>query len=95
MFKAPRAPNIVAADAQFVPKKYKFHDTFVVPSFTGMREVAVTDRRGKQHVDRKGVPIKQKQIRMKGHVNDTFKQKHGLSSRSFPWEFVDAFIPFK
>ena len=62
-FKAPRAPTIVAADAQFVPKKYKFPDTFVVPSFTGMREVAVTDRRGKQRVDRKGVPIKQKQSR--------------------------------
>jgi len=67
----------------------------VVPSFTGIREVPVTDRRGKQRVDQKGVPIKQKQSRMKGHVNNTFKQKHGLSSRNFPWDFVDAFIPFK
>ena len=83
-FKAPRAPNILAVNAQFAPKKYKFTDTFVVPSFTGIREVPVRDHRGKQRVDQKGVPIKQKQSRMKGHVNNTFRQKHSLLSRSFP-----------
>ena len=28
-------------------------------------------------------------------MNKKFKEKHGLSSKSMPWDFVDSFIPFK
>ena len=28
-------------------------------------------------------------------MNEKFKEKHGLLSKSMPWDFIDAFILFK
>ena len=93
-FRKPRAPTIKAEHAAFVPKKYKFDETFVVPLFTGTTEKSVCDCRGKPRLDSNGKPLEEKEPRMKGHVNEAFKKKHKLSSSSKPWDFVDSFFPF-
>jgi len=95
-FKQPRAPTINAKDAKFVPKKYEFDEVFTIPSFEGKRYVYEIDRRKNIKLDTKTKRPKKKEVsRTKGCVNEDFKKKHGLSSKSMPWDFVDAFIPFK
>ena len=64
--------------------------------FAVKRDYYEQDRQGKNKINPKTYrPIKQSVPRTKGRANKKFKKKHELSSNIMPWDFVDAFLPFK
>ena len=95
-FKQTGAPTVQAKDAQFVPKKYEFNEVIAIPSFKGKREQYKIDLHLKIKINAKTKrPKKKSVLRTKGCVSKKFKKKQGLLSKSMPWDFVEAFIPFK
>ena len=93
-FKNPRAPTIPEEDAEYVPLKHDFDIEFERPAFTGTKEKYRMNRRGIPIKDKDGKFIFDTETRTKGCVNPSFTQKQKLGIDSTPDEFVSVFLPF-
>ena len=91
-FKIARAPTLPLDEA--IPIKHDFCDTFLGPDFTGSTISFEETQRGNLKKDSNGNPIPIKTQRNKGHVKDSFKRKHNLSSSAKPWAFAESFLPY-
>ena len=88
-FRITRAPTISEKEAEYVPEKHNFAETFIVPEFKGVKTESVFDRRGNPRQQTKTV------LRDQGTINTAFRDKHKLSYASKPWEVMNAFLPFR
>eukprot|EP00536_Pseudo-nitzschia_multiseries_P006112 jgi/Psemu1/14483/gm1.14483_g len=75
------------------PKKYNFTEVFDIPKFKAVKTEYKFDRRGNIWKNAAGIPITKCTPREKGCVEPDFQKKHGLSSKSHPWEFAEVFLP--
>jgi hypothetical protein len=94
-FRIHRAPTVPADEADSVPVKHDFGDTFEIPKFAGKNIDFVKTRRGDFKTDHLGNKKPTQSERLEGRVNPRWLQKHKLSAKSKPWEFAEAFIPME
>lgn len=94
-FHLPRAPTVTEKEAQYVPQKFNFAEVFDRPLFQGKTERKVTYANGTVKKNRDGSNMTEVGIRTKGEMEDSYMKKNGLSVKSHPIDFVEAFLPFK
>jgi len=73
--------------------KHNFSEMFDRPPFVGMIRCPVIDRVGKPSLDTKGEPIVRQSVHTKGHARPSFLEKHHLTAKLIPTEFVEPFLP--
>jgi hypothetical protein len=87
---------VPAEEADTVPVKFNFNETFIRPTFAGTDEVEDTYANGKKKLGRHGKPKTVKQTREKlGRVNPKFIKANKLTKDSHPSDFVHSFLPFR
>ena len=92
-FLKPRAPTIREEDAEFVPVKHDYSETFVRERFGATFEEDLCFSNGRQKYNTDGSAKKQDVTRERGRVNPDFIARNGLTISSHPADFVAAFLP--
>ena len=101
-FEKPRAPTISEADAEYVPQKYNFSETFDIPYFGGIYHRPQFTRQGKLKRDNRGrrgkgdggaVRTDVWPIPEGGVVQTSFMVKHNLYPLTSPTAYMEVFVP--
>ena len=98
-FTNPRAPTIDERDAQFVPVKHNFAETFDRPVFQAKHnEIVLTGGRSskkKPKLTKDGDWLRKEVRRTQGCVNPDAMKKYKLSPTTTPLEYMEIFLPFE
>jgi hypothetical protein len=94
-FTRARAPTVPEAEAEVVPVKYNFKETFNRPTFSGTYEEDDTYANGRVKLGRGGKAKRVRRTRKEGNVNPKFIRTNKLTVSSHPADFVHSFLPFR
>ena len=98
-FEKARAPTISEADADYVPQKHNFNETFDIPTFGGVYHRPKFTRQGNLKKDnRRGknggaVVTENWCIPDNGVVRTSFMVKHKLTPATSPTAYMEVFVP--
>jgi hypothetical protein len=99
-FEKPRAPTISEANAEDVPQKYNFNETFDIPYFGAIYDRPKFTRQGKLKRDNRswgkngGAVVPDKwAITDGGVVQTSFMVQHNLCPLTSPTAYMQVFVP--
>ena len=87
-----RAPTIPADDAEFIPQKHNFSETFDPELFLGKEKIPKRHKNGHLVLE-DGKLVWDEKVNIKGGPKMEFLEEHKLDVNSLPQEWFNAFLP--